>query len=102
MEKTMAQIGTFTRNGDGSFAGVIKTLNLNIKARLVVVEKESDKSPDLRALAGPIEIGACWKKIAKETGREYHSVKLDDPSFPAPIHASLVETEDGYALFWSR
>jgi len=100
--RQMAQIGTFTRNEDGSFAGVIKTLNLNIKARLVVAEKESDKSPDLRALAGTIEIGAGWKKIAKETGREYHSVKLDDPSFSAPIYASLVENEDGYALIWSR
>ncbi|HBF56947.1 MAG TPA: DUF736 domain-containing protein, partial [Afipia sp.] len=27
---------------------------------------------------------------------------LDDPSFPAPIYASLVENEDGYALIWSR
>ena len=98
----MAQIGTFTRNEDGSFAGVIKTLNLNIKARPVVAEKESDKSPELRALAGAIEIGAGWKKTAKETGREYHSVKLDDPSFPAPIYATLVESEDGFALFWSR
>ncbi|MEJ6785778.1 DUF736 domain-containing protein [Aminobacter sp. Piv2-1] len=98
----MTQIGTFNRNEDGSFAGVIKTLNLNIKARLVVSEKESEKSPDLRALAGTIEIGAGWKKTAKETGREYHSVKLDDPSFPAPIYASLVENEDGYALVWSR
>ena len=51
----MAQIGTFTRNEDGSFAGVIRTLNLNIKARLVVAEKESEKSPDLRALAGTID-----------------------------------------------
>lgn len=93
----MAQIGTFTRNEDGSFAGVIKTLNLSVKARLVVAEKDSEKSPDLRALVGNIEIGAAWKKVAKETGREYHSLKLDDPSFPAPIYASLVENEDGYA-----
>ena len=98
----MAQIGTFTRNEDGSFVGAIKTFNLNIKARLFVAEKESDKSPDLRALAGTIEIGAGWKKTAKETGREYHSVKLDDSSFPAPIYASLVENEGGYVLIWSR
>lgn len=61
----MAQIGIFTHNEDGSFGGVIKTLNLNIKARMVVAEKESDKPPDLRALAGTIEIGAGWKKIAR-------------------------------------
>lgn len=37
-------------------------------------------------------------------GREYLSVKLDDPSFPSPIYASLVEVEgeDGLSLIWSR
>jgi uncharacterized protein (DUF736 family) len=29
-------------------------------------------------------------------------VKLDDPSFPAPIYANLVEVEGGHALVWSR
>lgn len=98
----MAQIGTFTRNDDGSFAGVIKTLSLNIKARFVPAEKDSEKSPDLRVLCNSIEIGAGWRKVAKETSREYHSVKLDDPSFPVPIYASLVEVDGGYALIWSR
>jgi uncharacterized protein (DUF736 family) len=36
------------------------------------------------------------------TGREYYSMKLDDPSFPTPIYASLVAVENGYALIWSR
>ena len=56
----MATIGTFTTNGNG-FTGTIKTLNLSVKARLVVAEKDSEKSPDLRALVGNIEIGAAWK-----------------------------------------
>ena len=49
------------------------------------------------------EFGAAWKKTSG-AGREYLSVKLDDPSFPAPIFASLVAVEggDGYALIWSR
>lgn len=64
-------------------------------------DKDSDKAPDLRAYAGAIEIGAAWKRTARETGREFFSVKLDDPSFPAPIFANLVEI-DGYALVWSR
>ena len=62
----MAQIGTFTRNEDGSFAGVIKTLNLSVKARLVVAEKDSEKSPDLRALVGNIETSIS---IAKSIDR---------------------------------
>jgi len=50
------------------------------------------------------DFGAAWKKTARETQREYLSVKLDDPSFPAPIYASLVEAEDGesHNLIWSR
>jgi uncharacterized protein (DUF736 family) len=32
----------------------------------------------------------------------YHSVKLDDPSFPAPIYAKLVAVDEAYALVWSR
>ena len=49
------------------------------------------------------EFGAAWKKTSRE-GRDYHSVKLDDPSFPAPIYASLVETdtEGDFSLIWSR
>jgi uncharacterized protein (DUF736 family) len=53
---------------------------------------------------GATEFGAAWKKTARETDREYLSVKLDDPSFPAPIYASLVrgEGDDSYTLIWSR
>jgi uncharacterized protein (DUF736 family) len=99
----MAQIGTFTRNAaDGSFSGSIKTLTLDIKARFLPSVKDSERSPDLRAFSGACEIGAGWRRTAKETGREYHSVKLDDPSLPAPIYASLVEVDGSFALFWSR
>ncbi|WP_414638234.1 DUF736 family protein [Azospirillum sp.] len=38
-------------------------------------------------------MGAGWRNTARETGRDYHSVKLDDPSFPAPISASLVDAD---------
>ena len=98
----MAQIGTFTRIEDGSFSGAIRTLRLNAKVRFVPTDKDNDKTPDLRAYAGAIEIGAAWKRTARETGREFFSVKLDDPSFPAPVFANLVEVDGGYALVWSR
>jgi len=32
----------------------------------------------------------------------YDSVKLDDPSFPAPIYANLVAIDEGYALVLRR
>ena len=62
----------------------------------------SDKAPDLRVLVSGVEIGAAWRRTSKED-RTYHSVKLDDPSFTAPIYANLFEGDDGeYALIWSR
>ena len=98
----MAQIGAFTRSDDGTFNGTIRTLTLNIRARFVPAESShNEKAPDLRVLSDRIEIGAAWKRTSKE-GTVYHSVKLDDPSFPAPIFANLVEVETGYALVWSR
>ena len=101
-EIIMAQIGTFTRGEDGVFAGTIKTLSLNIKARLVPAdESTNDKAPDLRVLVGNVEIGAAWRRTSKEN-TEYHSVKLDDPSFPAPIYANLFKGETDFTLVWSR
>ena len=102
MEIIMAQIGSFTRGEDGVFAGTIKTLSLNVKARLVPADASSnDKAPDLRVLVGNVEIGAAWRRTSKEN-TEYHSVKLDDPSFPAPIYANLFKGETDYTLIWSR
>ncbi len=103
----MATIGTFTKNDNGSagFTGAVKTLTLNVKTvKFVPTESDSERGPDFRIFAGATEFGAAWKKIARETQREYLSVKLDDPSFPAPIYASLVEGEDGegHNLIWSR
>lgn len=98
----MATIGTFTSTEDG-FTGSIRTLALNIKARISRVENPSDKGPQYRIYAGSVEFGAAWQKTSDQ-GRDYLSVKLDDPSFPAPIYATLteIEGEDGLLLIWSR
>jgi uncharacterized protein (DUF736 family) len=99
----MATIGTFTASDNG-YVGSIKTLTLNIKARFAPSEKDNDKAPDFRIFTGAIEFGAAWKKTARESDREYLSVKLDDPSLPAPIYASLVKAEsyEDFTLIWSR
>lgn len=97
----MATIGTFNKSEDG-FTGAVKTLSLNVKAKFVPSTKDTDKSPDFRILAGATEFGAAWRKTA-QTGREYLSVRLDDPSFAAPIFANLIEGEDkSHSLIWSR
>jgi uncharacterized protein (DUF736 family) len=80
----MATIGTFTSTGNG-FTGTVRTLALNAKAKLVRVENPSDKGPHFRIFAGNVELGAAWQKTARDTERDYLSVKLDDPSFPTPI-----------------
>jgi uncharacterized protein (DUF736 family) len=87
------------------FLSAISFSTLNVNARITPVEKTNDKAPDFRIYAGrgEIEFGAAWRKTSNE-GRDYLSVKLDDPSFPSPIYASLVEVEgeDGLSLIWSR
>lgn len=101
----MAQIGTFIRTEDGTFNGEIRTLTLRVKAsiRPVEREREHDKAPDHRVSTGGVEFGAGWTKAARESGAEYLSLKLDDPSFPSPIYATLTQGDDGeHKLIWSR
>lgn len=99
----MAQIGTFTRGDDGVFTGTIRTLNINTKATIRPVDRDNERAPDYRVTANGVEFGAGWSKAAKETGAEYLSVKLDDPSFTAPVYATLVAGEKGeHKLIWSR
>ena len=98
----MATIGTFTKDDAGNYNGSIKTLTLDVKkATFRKVEKTNDQAPDFRIFSGQTEFGAAWKKTSREN-RDYLSVKLDDPSFAAPIYASLVDAEEGYSLIWAR
>jgi len=99
----MAQIGTFTRGDDGVFTGMIRTLNINTKATIKPVDRDNERAPDHRVTANGVEFGAGWTKAAKDSGAEYLSVKLDDPSFTAPVYATLVAGEKGeHKLIWSR
>jgi uncharacterized protein (DUF736 family) len=65
--------------------------------------RASGNAPSHRVFVGKAEIGAAWSKRSNE-GRNYLSVKLDDPSFTQPIYANLFDAEDGsgYSLIWSR
>jgi uncharacterized protein (DUF736 family) len=101
----MSTIGTFTKNADGSFTGSIITLSVQAKNVRIVPEENrpSENAPSHRIMVGNAEIGAGWTKASGE-GREYFGLKLDDPSFTAPIYASLFDDPDGqsYSLIWSR
>jgi uncharacterized protein (DUF736 family) len=99
----MANIGTFHKAEDGSIAGVICTLQLNTKAKLVPLDAPGNGGPDFRILAGNAEIGAAWKRVSQQE-RPYISVKLDDPSLKAPIYASLYEDDEAgqFSMIWTR
>jgi uncharacterized protein (DUF736 family) len=97
-------IGTFT-NRDGKITGKIRTLSLDATLTFLPNENQtSPDAPDYRIFAAnKMEAGAAWEKTAEASGRKYLSVRLDDPSFAAPLYASLLEEEDGtHTLIWSR
>mgnify|MGYP005994995975 CR=1 FL=1 len=100
----MATIGTFKKSGE-EFSGEIVTLSVQAKSVRIVPEetRASENAPSHRVFAGKAEIGAAWEKRSNE-GRDYLGVKLDDPSFTAPIYANLFADEGGesYSLIWSR
>ena len=98
----MANIGTFKKSGD-DFQGEIVTLSLQSRGVRIVPEtsRMSDNAPSHRVYVGRAEIGAAWSKRSSE-GRDYLSVKLDDPSFTVPIYANLVEDGETFNLIWSR
>ena len=101
----MATIGAFKKTGSNEFTGEIVTLSVQAKNVRIVPEatRSGDNSPSHRVYVGRVEIGAAWAKRSNE-GRDYLGVKLDDPSFTAPIFANLFDDEDGegYSLIWSR
>jgi len=71
-----------------------------------MTNQTSENAPSHRVLVGRAEIGAAWAKQSNE-GRDYLGLKLDDPSFTAPIYANLfddtvIEGEESYSLIWSR
>ena len=101
----MATIGNFQQSGDNEFNGEIVTLSLQAKKVRIVPDTRAsgENAPSHRVFVGRVEIGAAWSKQSNE-GRNYLGLKLDDPSFTAPIYANLVEDEDGqsHTLIWSR
>ena len=101
----MATIGTFKKTGSNEFTGEIVTLSVQAKNVRIVPDQRStgENAPSHRVLVGRAEIGAAWSKRSNE-GRDYLGLKLDDPSFTAPIFANLFDDEEGegYSLICSR
>ena len=100
----MATIGSFKKTGN-DYTGSITTLSLQAKNVRITPEetRSNDNAPSHRVFVGKVEIGAAWAKRSNE-GRDYLGLKLDDPSFTAPIFANLFDDDgsDTYSLIWSR
>lgn len=97
----MSTIGTFTKTGDG-YNGTLQTLAFVVKVKVTAIPKEGDNGPDYRLTAGSMEIGAGWKRQSI-SHKPYISVKLDDPTFAAPVNGRLIDLDNGSAtLYWSR
>ncbi|MCL4069501.1 DUF736 domain-containing protein [Pseudomonas sp. GX19020] len=100
----MANIGTFRKSGN-EYTGEIVTLSLQTRNVRLVPETRAtgDNAPSHRVYVGRAEIGAAWDKVSND-GRPYLGLKLDDPSFTAPIYASLFDDEGGetHSLVWTR
>lgn len=98
----MARIGAFIATPDG-FSGSIRSLKLSV-SKVVFKAVDGDPAKDqpvYRVFAKGAEIGAAWKYTSAK-GLDYLSVRLDDPSFPAPVSARLFASEDGFDLVWNR
>ncbi len=100
----MANIGTFKKAGT-DYHGEIVTLTLQTNnVRIVSVPSQTNENaPSHRVYVGRAEVGAAWPRQSAE-GRDYLSIKIDDPSLSKPIYASLFADDDGdtFTLVWNR
>jgi uncharacterized protein (DUF736 family) len=98
----MTKIGSF-KKVSGEYRGQIITLSVQAKSvRIAPEANPTGNAPSHRVLIGDAEVGAAWSKRTSDD-RPYLSVKLDDPSFVAPIFAQLFENgEVEFDLVWNR
>ncbi len=91
-------IGKFTRSGN-AYTGKLVTLTHKQALKFEPAERGADYQVTLEG----VEVGAAWKKTAKDTGKAYLSVKLDSPFLAAPVNGALIEQEDdAHILVWNR
>lgn len=97
----MVQLGRFTRTDTG-YEGRVRTLTLDAVLRIEPAAQLTDSAPDHRVFAGEVECGVAW--TPEEETKGVLSVRLDDPSFAAPVRARLVRGRDDedYLLIWRR
>lgn len=104
----MSKIGYLNSEVNGSFEGEIKTLQMQMKIKLIPVrEKLTAEAPDYHICAqGDIQIGAAWKKTKQKIGDviiEFLSITIDDPSLSNALNVAAFKKDDGsYDITWRR
>ena len=95
------EIGTFIKSG-GEFRGTIRTLTLSAELIFSPVPVSNGKSKESHHIfANGCQIGAVWPKTPGSLSE--FKVQFDDPTFPAPVQARLVEHKTGvFVLTWQR
>jgi uncharacterized protein (DUF736 family) len=99
----MSIIGSFL-SSDDEFSGRLRTFTLDLPVQIVPINAPTERGPHYRLMANGVEVGAGWKRTARDSGREYLSIKFDDPGLPAPVYANLIASDEGDVLYlvWTR
>jgi uncharacterized protein (DUF736 family) len=92
-------IGKFTQQS-GGYQGFIETVSGKLELALV----PKSKGADFDVVTGSgCDVGAAWRKTARESGKDHLSVQLDGPFFLAPINGAMFKAkDDSYQLVWDR
>lgn len=112
----MTTIGKLTPRSKDDFwaelSGFISTLAFQADIRISrrkTVDTDSTSPTHRVSVRGPqgdyVEIGAGWSKAMKRganSGDEFLSVTLDDPSFPHPLNFAVFRDEDNALATWRR
>ena len=100
----MANIGSFKKSGN-EYQGEIVTLSVQAKGVRIVPEPTGPTTtlPATGSSSAAPRLGPPGRS-SRRRAADYLSLKLDDPSFTAPIFANLFDDPDGegYTLIWSR
>ena len=90
-------IATLTQKTDGILEGVFATIRVNAPIAIVPnASKSSEEAPDYLVINRKtgFEIGAGWNRVARQTGVEYLSVKLEAPEIGV-IFGNLAQAPGG-------
>jgi len=104
----MPAIGQVILNKNGGYSGALKTLTINVAIEFLPnQDKQSERAPDFHIYSGPIEVGAAWCRIGKDSGDPYVSAVFAAPEFGnRKLYANLGKAagqndDKVFALIWN-